>query len=119
MLSQGDIIRLVVSIVLFGVCIFLFRRKRSLPSTLLLLGSLAYAAKQVFWDLMLFIVPFRMRDQSSYFLHFFYPTSTNARWTATLDHTLFYISIVLFPIGLILYLITATRRRPSEQTREA
>jgi len=38
MLRQGDIIRLVVSIVLFGVCIFLFRRKRSLPSTLLLLG---------------------------------------------------------------------------------
>jgi hypothetical protein len=111
MLQHGDIIRLVISIVVFGVCIFVFCRRRNLATVLLLLGSLAYAAKQVFSDFMLFIMPYRMRNQSSRFLHVFYPTDASAPWTGTVDALLFYSGIVLVPLGLILYLAAAMQRR--------
>jgi hypothetical protein len=109
MFSIGEVVRLVVSIVLFGISVALFRRSRALTTSLLLVGSFAYAAKHVFWDFVGFLAPYRLLHPDSAFAQIFYPTDASAPWANDVVLALFFVSM-LFPIGVLLYVITAVRK---------
>jgi hypothetical protein len=87
---------------------------------LLLIGSSAFFAKYLFWDVfMLFLLGYLSGHEDSAFAQIFYPGAhASAPWTSYLAMSLVGISL-LFPIGVVVYLVKATRthltRRWSER----
>src|SRR5260370_27637311 len=109
MFTSGDIVRFIRSIILLFVCIVLIKRKRKAATSFLLLGSSAYAARQLFWAFMLVLMFYKARHPFSTLARVFFPTSTNAPWTGILDSALFYSGIFMLSVGVILRTIDATR----------
>src|ERR1700719_4248425 len=98
MVGAGDIVRLTISLVIFGICVVLFRKRRGTAMWMLLVGSFTYAAHWVFWDFLLVLGFYKMKHGYSWFTGIFFPTSTNAAWTGMLSESLFWLGVVLFPL---------------------
>jgi len=122
---EADLTRFVASFALL-ISSIIFRRKE-MWSIALVVGSSAYAAKQLFWLFIRLIGSYKMTHVDSQLAHFFVPTSTPAEWVFIFRNTLLFLSI-LFPVGLILGFVRyiqikhsrknerGTRRRNSEAT---
>ena len=116
-LTTDDIVRLVIAFVLLGVSILLFRRGRSIVTSFLLVGSAAYLAKHLFWDFLGFLAPYMLLHPDSSFGRLFYPTDANAPWTNHVALALLFLS-GLFPIGVLLYVITALRKHLTNRSSQ-
>jgi hypothetical protein len=110
---------LAVSVAIFVLSVVAFRRRHCIDTLLLLIGSSAFLAKHLFWDVfMLFLLGYCEHSDSA-FVQIFYPgCHASAQWTSNLAVTLLGISL-LFPIGVVVFLVNATRthltRRWSER----
>ena len=113
-------VSLAASVAIFVLSIIAFRRRRRIDTLLLLIGSSAFFAKHLFWEvLMLFLLGYVSGHEDSAFAQIFYPGAhASAPWTSYLAMSLIGISL-LFPIGVGVYLVKATRahltRRWSER----
>ena len=98
------------SVAIFVVSIIAFRHRRRIDTWLLLIGSSAFLAKHLFWDVfMLFLLGYQVVQESSAFAQIFYPGAhASAPWTSYLAMSLLGISL-LFPTGVVVYLVKATR----------
>jgi hypothetical protein len=109
---------LAASVAIFVFSVVAFRRRR-IDTFLLLIGSSAFLAKRLFWDVfMLFFLGYCEHSDSA-FVQIFYPgCHASAPWTSNLAITLLGISL-LFPVGVAVFLVKATRthltRRWSER----
>src|SRR4051794_10559567 len=101
---------LATSVVIFVLSIIAFRRRRRIDTLLLLIGSSAFFAKHLFWGVfMLFLLGYQIKHENSAFAQIFYPGGhASAPWTSYLALSLVGISL-LCPIGVIVYLVKATR----------
>src|SRR5438477_11066830 len=94
---------LAASVAIFVLSIIAFRRRRRIDTLLLLIGSSAFLAKHLFWDVfMLFLLGY-IEHTDSGFVEIFYPgRHVSAQWTSNLAVTLLGISL-LFPVGVVVF----------------
>jgi len=117
LLTASDIGWFVVALVMLIASVVLYRRCRSAATALLLIGSAAYLAKHIFWNCVLFMLPFALDNPDSRLARVFYPTDASAPWTDQLVKALLFISL-FFPVGLLLYCITAARNHLTRRCSE-
>src|SRR4051812_49018850 len=118
MLTPGDIAWCAISLAIFIASIVLYRRRRhTVATTFLLVGSAAYLAKHIFWNFVGVMMFYRLDQPDSALANLFYPTDASAPWTDQLVKALLFLS-VLFPLGLLLSLITALRNHLTKRCSE-
>ena len=108
-LRPSDWAWLAVSLVLVTISTRVFRRRRGLDTSLLLIGSSALLAEHAFWDLFMVLVSYyHLAQPASAFASLFYPGDSSAPWTSAVAMTLLAISL-LWPVGALIYLVRMVR----------
>jgi hypothetical protein len=103
---------LAASVAIFVLSIIAFRRRRRIDTWLLLIGSSAFFAKYLFWDVfMLFLLGDQVEHEGSAFAQIFYPGGhASAPWTSYVAMSLLVVSL-LFPVGVVICIVQSLRTR--------
>ena len=115
LLTIGDVVWFGVALMMFVASVVLFRRRHAVATVFLLIGSSAYLAKHIFWNFVAFMMPHALDHPDSPLAKLLYPTDASAPWTDQLVKALLLVT-VLFPLGLLLYCITAVRKHLTNQS---